>query len=72
MYRICDFVVRVETRDAAVFQQKSAIQSDTVPRWWRRDKDLKGSGLYMLWKTQQEPGRVSNPVHPNTDLDVCT
>jgi hypothetical protein len=48
---------------------KSAILSDTVPRWWRRDKDLKGSGLYVLCKTQQGPGRVLNPVHPTADLD---
>jgi hypothetical protein len=23
----------------------------------------------MLWKTQQEPGRVSNPVNPPTNLE---
>jgi hypothetical protein len=68
-YRICDFVMRVETRDAAVFPLKCAILTDTVPRWWRRDKDLKGSVIYVLCKTQQRPGRVSNPVHPTTDLD---
>jgi hypothetical protein len=68
-YRICDFVMLVETRDAAEFQLQSAILSDTVPKWWRRDKDLKGSCLYVLCKTQKGPGRVSNPVHPTTYLE---
>jgi len=65
-HRVCDSVC-VLKHVMQLFQLKSAIQS--IPRWWRRVRDLKGSGLYVLWKTQQRPGRVSNPVHPTTDLD---
>jgi hypothetical protein len=41
---VCDFVTRAETGVAVLFQLQSSVQSDTLSRWWQRDKDLEGRG----------------------------